>query len=55
LPTVNERRNSIEYHIHEEFCDCKALTLCLDRSDAVVRQRFRQKMEILTDTAADIL
>jgi hypothetical protein len=54
-PTEDERRAMIDDFVREEIYYREALALGLDRNDVVVRRRLRQKMEFLTDTAADIL
>jgi hypothetical protein len=54
-PTLKELDALVEGHVREEVFYREALSLGLDRNDAVVRRRLRQKMEFLTDTAADIL
>ncbi len=54
-PTDDELRTIIDDFVREEIYYRKALTLGLDRNDAVIRRRLRQKMEFLTDTGADIL
>ena len=50
LPTDDELDLLIEEHVREEVYYREALTLGLDRDDAVVRRRLRQKMEFLADT-----
>ena len=45
----------IDDFVREEVYYREALALGLDRNDTVVRRRLRQKMEFLTDTAADLL
>lgn len=54
-PTNEERRALIEDLVREEIYYREALALGLDRDDTVIRRRMRQKMEFLTDTAADLL
>ncbi len=54
-PTDDELRALIDDFVREEIYYREALALGLDRNDAVVRRRLRQKMEFLTDTGADIL
>ena len=51
-PTANELHNLVEGHIRQEVYYRSALSLELDRNDAVVRQRMQQKMEFLIDTGA---
>lgn len=55
LPTDEELDHVIEGYIREEVYYREALALHLDRGDAVVRQRLRQKMEFLTDNSAQLL
>jgi len=54
-PTDGEMQAMIDEFIREEIYYREALALGLDQDDTVVRRRLRQKMEFLTDTAADIL
>ena len=54
-PTDDELRNIVDEFVREEIYYREALLLGLDRNDTVVRRRLRQKMEFLTDTAADLL
>ena len=51
-PTRDELSALIEGDIREEVYYRDALALGLDRNDAIVRRRLRQKMEFLTDTGA---
>jgi len=50
MPTAEELDNLIEEEIRSEVYYRDALALGLDRNDAIVRRRLRQKMEFLTDT-----
>jgi hypothetical protein len=54
-PTDDELRAMIDEFVREEVYYRQALALGLDRNDTVVRRRLRQKMEFLTDSAADLL
>jgi hypothetical protein len=54
-PTEEERRALIDDFVRGEIYYREALALGLDRDDTVIRRRLRQKMEFLTDTAADLL
>jgi hypothetical protein len=54
-PTDDELRSIIDDFVREEIYYREALTLGLDRNDAVVRRRLRQKMEFLTDSGAELL
>lgn len=51
-PTNEELDNLIEWHVREEVYYRGALSLGLDRNDAVVRRRMYQKMEFLIDTGS---
>ncbi|MFT5412691.1 MAG: hypothetical protein ACI9NC_005441 [Verrucomicrobiales bacterium] len=55
MPTDDELDALIDEDIREEVYYRAALALGLDRDDAVVRRRLRQKMEFLADTGADLL
>ena len=50
MPTTEELDNLIEEEIRSEVYYRDALALGLDKNDAIVRRRLRQKMEFLTDT-----
>lgn len=52
MPTDEELDNLIKEEIRSEVYYRDALTLGLDKNDAVVRRRLRQKMEFLTDTGS---
>ncbi len=54
-PSDDELRAMIDEFVREEIYYREALALGLDRNDTVVRRRLRQKMEFLTDSAADLL
>ncbi len=54
-PSDDELRSLIDEFVREEIYYREALALGLDRDDTVVRRRLRQKMEFLTDSAADLL
>ena len=54
-PSDEELDALINEHVREEIYYREALALGLDRNDAIVRRRLRQKMEFLTDSAADLL
>jgi hypothetical protein len=54
-PNEDERRALIDNFVREEIYYREALTLGLDRNDAMVRRRLQQKMEFLTDSGADLL
>jgi hypothetical protein len=50
VPTAEELDNLIKEEVRSEVYYHDALALGLDKNDAVVRRRLRQKMEFLTDT-----
>lgn len=52
MPTDGELDNLIKEEIRSEVYYRDALALGLDKNDAVVRRRLRQKMEFLTDTGS---
>ena len=54
-PTADELDALIDEYIREEVYYREALALGLDRNDAMVRGRLRQKMEFLSDTGAGAL
>ncbi len=55
MPTDDELSALIDEDVREEVYYREALALGLDRNDAVVRRRLRQKLEFLADTGADLL
>ena len=54
-PNVGELNALIDDFVREEILVREATALSLDRNDAVIRRRLRQKMEFLTDSAAAAL
>ncbi len=50
MPTAEELDNLVKEEVRSEIYYRDALALGLDKNDAVVRRRLRQKMEFLTDT-----
>ncbi len=50
MPTAEELDNLIEEEVRSEVYYRDALALGMDKNDAIVRRRLRQKMEFLTDT-----
>lgn len=54
-PTAAELDHVIDGYIREEVYYREALALGLDKNDAVVRQRMRQKIEFLTDIGAQLI
>lgn len=51
-PTPDEIKALIKGEVREEVYYRDALALGLDKNDAIVRRRLKQKMEFLTDTGA---
>ncbi len=51
-PTEQELQALVGDHIREEILYREALAMGLDRDDAVIRRRMRQKMEFLTEDLA---
>lgn len=54
-PSLDELQSLVDTAIREEILVREALTLGLDRGDAAIRNRLRQKMQFLTDSAAQSL
>ncbi len=54
-PNVEELQALIDSGVQDEILVREALALGLDRGDAVIRNRLRQKMMFLTDSAAQAL
>lgn len=54
-PTMQELDGLIQASIREEVLVREALALGLERGDGVIRNRLRQKMQFLTDSAAQAL
>jgi PPIC-type PPIASE domain len=54
-PTAQELKGLIDEEVKEEIYVREALALGLDKDDALIRRRLRQKMELLNDTRADAL
>lgn len=54
-PDTDELKGLIDDHVKEEVLVRQALALGLDREDAVVRRRLRQKMEFLNTADAEAL
>ena len=56
VPTTRELDGLIEDYIQEEIMYREAMAMGLDRDDAIIRRRLRQKMEFLSeDIAASIV
>lgn len=51
-PTTLELEGLIREYIREEVCTREALALGLDKDDAVIRRRLRQKIEFISDGVA---
>lgn len=54
-PTGEELQSLVKGYVEEEILVREALALGLDRNDAAIRARLRQKMLFLTDSAAQAL
>jgi hypothetical protein len=52
-PTAEETENLVAEHVRDEIFYREAVAMGLDRDDAVVRRRLRQKMEFVADVAAE--
>jgi len=51
-PTPAELKGLIDDHVKEEIATREAMAMGLDRDDAVIRRRLRQKLEFLTEDEA---
>jgi hypothetical protein len=54
-PSEAELAGLIDEYVRETILYREALALGLDRDDAIVRQRMRQKLELLAESRADLL
>lgn len=54
LPTGEELQGLVDEYIKEEILYREALLLGLDKDDSVVRGRMRQKMELMSDSIAEL-
>jgi hypothetical protein len=52
-PTDAELKGLIDDHVKEEIATREAIAMGLDRDDAVIRRRLRQKLEFLVEDAVD--
>ena len=52
-PTADELKGLVDNDVKEEIYYREALALGLDRNDALIRRRLRQKMEFLIDAEAE--
>ena len=52
-PTQAELKGLIDEHVKEEIAAREATAMGLDRDDAIIRRRLRQKMEFLVEDAVD--
>jgi parvulin-like peptidyl-prolyl isomerase len=52
-PTEAELKGLIDEHVKEEIAAREATAMGLDRDDAIIRRRLRQKMEFLVEDAVD--
>ena len=53
-PTAAELDSLLSEHVRDEVFYRQGLAMGLDRDDAVVRRRIRQKMEFVADLTADV-
>jgi hypothetical protein len=54
-PTADELKSLIDDYVKEEIYYREAKLLGLDTDDTIIRRRLRQKMEFLSDAAAELL
>lgn len=54
-PTPDELKSLIDDYVKEEIYYREAKLLGLDTDDTIIRRRLRQKMEFLSDAAAELL
>lgn len=52
-PTDEELKGLIDEHVKEEIATREAIAMGLDKDDAVIRRRLRQKMEFLVEDGVD--
>ncbi len=52
-PSDKELKGLIDQHVKEEIATREAIAMGLDRDDAVIRRRLRQKLEFLVEDAVD--
>jgi hypothetical protein len=52
-PSDEELKALIDEHVREEIATREATAMGLDRDDAIIRRRLRQKMEFLVEDAVD--
>ena len=52
-PTDAELKGLIDEHVKEEIATREAVAIGLDRDDAIIRRRLRQKMEFLVEDVVD--
>jgi hypothetical protein len=53
-PTAEETEALVSEHIRDEVLYREGVAMGLDRDDAVIRRRIRQKMEFVADLTADV-
>ncbi|WP_419695417.1 peptidyl-prolyl cis-trans isomerase [Mesorhizobium muleiense] len=53
-PTAKETQALVDGYIRDEVVYREGVAMGLDRDDAVIRRRIRQKMEFVADLAADV-
>jgi parvulin-like peptidyl-prolyl isomerase len=52
-PSEAELKGLIDEHVKEEIATREAIAMGLDRDDAIIRRRLRQKLEFLVEDAVD--
>lgn len=52
-PTEAELKGLVDEHVKEEIATREAIAMGLDRDDAIIRRRLRQKLEFLVEDAVD--
>jgi len=53
-PTEQELKSQLDERVYEELATREAMAMGLDRDDAVIRRRLRQKFEFLAEDTADL-
>jgi hypothetical protein len=53
-PTEAELKGLVDEHVKEEIATREATAMGLDRDDAIIRRRLRQKLEFLVEDAAEL-
>jgi PPIC-type PPIASE domain len=53
-PTEQELKALVDEHVREEIAGREAMAMGLDRDDAIIRRRLRQKLEFLAEDSIDV-